>query len=76
MTMLQILGIGTFGSHRYLFFFFFFFFFAYDLGSLCIAFQGGNNMAYHVGLGQAAYDVLMNSLAWVCHVTQAYLSSY
>ena len=57
-------------------FFFFFFFFAYDLGSLCIAFQGGNNMAYHVGLGQAAYDVLMNSLAWVCHVTQAYLSSY
>ena len=33
-------------------------------------------MAYHVGLGQAAYDVLMNSLAWVCHVTQAYLSSY
>ena len=72
MTMLQILGIGTFGSHRYLFFFFF----AYDLGSLCIAFQGGNNMAYHVGLGQAAYDVLMNSLAWVCHVTQAYLSSY
>ena len=71
MTMLQILGIGTFGSHRYLFFFF-----AYDLGSLCIAFQGGNNMAYHVGLGQAAYDVLMNSLAWVCHVTQAYLSSY
>ena len=75
MTMLQILGIGTFGSHRYLFFFFFFFF-AYDLGSLCIAFQGGNNMAYHVGLGQAAYDVLMNSLAWVCHVTQAYLSSY
>ena len=76
MTMLQTLGIGTFGSHRYLFFFFFFFFFAYDLGSLCIAFQGGNNMAYHVGLGQAAYDVLMNSLAWVCHVTQAYLSSY
>ena len=74
MTMLQILGIGTFGSHRYLFFFFFFF--AYDLGSLCIAFQGGNNMAYHVGLGQAAYDVLMNSLAWVCHVTQTYLPSY
>ena len=70
MTMLQILGIGTFGSHRYLFFF------AYDLGSICIAFQGGNNMAYHVGLGQAAYDVLMNSLAWVCHVTQTYLSSY
>ena len=33
-------------------------------------------MAYHVGLGQAAYDVLMNSLAWVCHVTQTYLSSY
>ena len=33
-------------------------------------------MAYHVGLGQAAYDALMNSLAWVCHVTQTYLSSY
>ena len=33
-------------------------------------------MAYHVVLGQAAYDALMNSLALVCHVTQTYLSSY
>ena len=33
-------------------------------------------MAYHVGLGQAAYDAFMNSLAWVCHVTQTYSSSY
>ena len=33
-------------------------------------------MAYHVGLGQAAYDVCINSLAWACHVTLTYLSSY
>ena len=33
-------------------------------------------MAYHMGLGRAAYDALMSSLAWVCHVMQDYLSSY
>ena len=33
-------------------------------------------MAYHVGLGQAAYDAFLSSLAWVCHVTQTYLSGY
>ena len=46
------------------------------MGSLFIALQGGINVAYHVGLGQAAYDAFMNSLASVCHVTQTYLSNY
>ena len=44
--------------------------------SILIAFQGGNNVAYHMGLGWAAYDAFMSSLAWVCHVMQNYLSSY
>ena len=33
-------------------------------------------MACHVGLDWAAYDAFVSSLAWVCHVTQTYLSSY
>ena len=63
--MLLILAIGTLGPHIL--------FLPMKWGSLFIAFQGGNKVAYHVGLGWAAYYAFMSSLAWVCQFADLFV---